>query len=236
MNSSLKTKNLANDSRQRKTAVVHPYGLEKQRTQLLIKCKANNNENFSSLPADIEASQRKGVIENETEKTKPELLRKTKSNCSSLSPTKLKPNKNAKLENRQQKVRPKTIVLTKPFLDYIDELCSGADSNCDRKKLNQEQRRKSLSKDRVIGLKQFFQYSPLWRDRKHFLSHKQDLLSDIVHLCQQNCLVQCHNKFPLLGIIRLGIVHCNCNIKSSHKITKKESSTTEELWYEFLSM
>ena len=32
----------------------------------------------------------------------------------------------------------KKTILTKPLLDVIDDLCSGASTNCDRKKLNQE--------------------------------------------------------------------------------------------------
>ena len=32
----------------------------------------------------------------------------------------------------------KRTILTKPLLDVIDDLCSGASTNCDRKKLNQE--------------------------------------------------------------------------------------------------
>lgn len=63
-------------------------------------------------------------------------------------------------------VIPNPHVLTKPLLDVIDELCSGASSNCDRKKLSQEKRRKSLSQERIIGIKQFFRYSKVWRDIK----------------------------------------------------------------------
>ena len=65
-----------------------------------------------------------------------------------------------------QDVVPYPQVFTKPFLDVIDDLCSGASSNCDRKKLSQEKRRKSLSQERIIGIKQFFRYSKLWRDIK----------------------------------------------------------------------
>ena len=65
-----------------------------------------------------------------------------------------------------QDVIPYPQVFTKPFLDVIDDLCSGASSNCDRKKLSQEKRRKSLSQERIIGIKQFFRYSKLWRDIK----------------------------------------------------------------------
>ena len=69
-------------------------------------------------------------------------------------------------QRETQEVIPDPLVLTKPLLDVIDELCSGASSNCDRKKLSQEKRRKSLSQERIIGIKQFFRYSKVWRDIK----------------------------------------------------------------------
>ena len=76
-----------------------------------------------------------------------------------------------------QYVIPNPQVLTKPLLDVIDDLCSGASSNCDRKKLSQEKRRKSLSQERIIGIKQFFRYSKLWRDIKGLYNVKMHIIN-----------------------------------------------------------
>ena len=212
-----KTKPFANSTsseRQRKTAVVHPFGVNRQRTHLSDLKKISRDENFSSLPPEIEASRGK------TSK-----LRKTKSSYIS---------KNKDIEVKERKKEEfKPVVLTKPLLDHIDELCRGAEVNCDRKVISQEQRRKSLSKERNIGIKQFFQYSPLWREVKNFLSHKRDLFP--VQICQQSVLLQCNSKFPSLGIVRLGIVHSNCNHLTKGILTK-ETASSDLLWYGFLSM
>lgn len=212
-----KTKPLVNSigsERQRKTAVVHPFGVNRQRSHLNNLKKVCRDDNFSSLPPEIEANR------GTTSK-----LRKTKSSYISSNKD------NGVKEKSREELKP--LVLTKPLLDHIDEICRGAEVNCDRKAISQEQRRKSLSKERNIGIKEFYQYSPLWREVKNFLSHKKDLFP--IQICKQNVFLQCNSKFPSLGVVRLGIVHSNCSHLTKGILTK-ESASSDLLWYGFLSM
>ena len=178
--SSSQNSSMSKSPPRRKTAIVHPLGFPKQRSTSF---QRGAEENFSSLP-----SQRTSFVK--PKEGKP--LRKSKSvqitsfkhNPNTTSPiVKVVPddkedivtgsnnNENVDIENNQigftgSNSTVKPALFTKPLLDIIDDLCSGASSNCDRKKLNQEKRRKSLSKERTIGIQQFFKYSSIWGDIK----------------------------------------------------------------------
>ena len=164
----------------RKTAVVHPLGFPKQKS-FATSFQRGSEENFSSLP-----TQRPSLTK--SKEVKP--LRKSKSvqisnlkyKLNTTSPSvKVVPddkedivtgstnNNNENVDNENNHVGytgVRRVIITKPLLDIIDDLCSGANSNCDRKKLSQEQRRKSLSKERTIGIQQFFKYSSIWGNKK----------------------------------------------------------------------
>ena len=177
----------------KKTAIVKPTIRPKQKSFNGFthgSARIKNEESFSSLPSQIQSKIKRGhtnrkiniISHAQNSNTKP----KYKSNNTYIQRDELeeeiendiglnelvldKENNRVSLEDlklrRTQDVIPNPRVLTKPLLDVIDDLCSGANSNCDRKKLSQEKRRKSLSQERIIGIKQFFKYSKLWRDIK----------------------------------------------------------------------
>ena len=164
---------------QRKTAVVHPLGFPKQRS-----FQRGSEENFSSLPSQRPSST-KSKEEKPLRKSKSVQISKFKHKPNTTSPSvKVVPddkedivtgsNNNENVDNENNQIgytggptsQVKRVIITKPLLDIIDDLCSGASSNCDRKKLSQEQRRKSLSKERTIGIQQFFRYSTIWGNKK----------------------------------------------------------------------
>ena len=177
----------------KKTAIVKPTIRPKQRSFNGFthgSARIKNEESFSSLPNQIQSKIKRGNTSRKINIISHDQKCNTKSkyriNKSDIQKDELeeeiekdicldelvldKENNRVSLEDlklrRTQDVIPNPRVLTKPLLDVIDDLCSGASSNCDRKKLSQEKRRKSLSQERIIGIKQFFKYSKLWRDIK----------------------------------------------------------------------
>lgn len=177
----------------KKTAIVKPTIRPKQKSFNGFthgSARIKNEESFSSLPNQIQSKIKRGNTSRKINIISHDQKCNTKSkyriNKSDIQKDELeeeiendigleelvldKENNRVSLEDlklrRTQDVIPNPRVLTKPLLDVIDDLCSGASSNCDRKKLSQEKRRKSLSQERIIGIKQFFKYSKLWRDIK----------------------------------------------------------------------
>ena len=177
----------------KKTAIVKPTIRPKQKSFNGFthgSARIKNEESFSSLPNQIQSKIKRGNTSRKINIISHDQKCNTKSkyriNNSDIQKDELeeeiendigleelvldKENNRVSLEDlklrRTQDVIPNPRVLTKPLLDVIDDLCSGASSNCDRKKLSQEKRRKSLSQERIIGIKQFFKYSKLWRDIK----------------------------------------------------------------------
>ena len=94
--------------------------------------KCNTKSKYRINKSDIQKDELEEEIENDI--CLDELVLDKENNRVSLEDLKLR---------RTQDVIPNPRVLTKPLLDVIDDLCSGASSNCDRKKLSQEKRRKS---------------------------------------------------------------------------------------------
>ena len=158
----------------RKTAVVHPFGWSSQRSFSGTKQANDNTINeaaFSSLPTIFVP---KGKNQNENRGPCGILRDKIQQKRSLIKET---TTSNRRVSSSWKQESEKVIVLTKPFLDHIEDLCSGASykiKNCDRKKINHEQRRKSLSKERLIGIKQFYKYSTLWGQRKELFNVKKD--------------------------------------------------------------
>ena len=123
-------------------------------------------------------------------------------------------------------------VMSRPFLDIIEELCGDCDVRGGVKHIHQ--RRISLSAERKISIKQFFCFSTFWGKVKKFLAHKTPVISSPASRCEHNQLLQIHSKFNHLGPIRLGVVHRSCSGFSAKM--SKESVSTDMLWYAFLAM
>ena len=151
----------------RKTAVVHPYGWSKQRSFQ----EQKREHSYSSLPPTLD---QKRTTQKPQENRIKALIR------SSFR-------KNTTIASTGDKCKKENIVLTKPLLDYIDELCVGAPLNIDRTKFAKEHRRKSLSKERSIGIKQFFKYSSLFGDKKEHELHNVPFKNFKVELKHIKC-------------------------------------------------
>ena len=171
----------------KKTAIVRPTIRPKQRSFngiAHISPRIKKEELFSSLPNKISSQRGKEHCESKNKINIPFQHKKSKKHKANKyciqrdeldgeigSDNLLKDlvdieNNFVSLDINKDAVTNQTHVLTKPLLDIIDDLCSGASTNCDRKKLSHDKRRKSLSQERIIGIKQFFRYSKLWKDIK----------------------------------------------------------------------
>ena len=125
-----------------------------------------------------------------------------------------------------------TRVMSRPFLEIIEELCGNCDVRGNVRQIHH--RRLSLSTERKINIRQFFCFSSIWGKVKQFLAHRSPVIPSAAARCEHNQLVQIHSKFPHLGPIRLSVVHRTCsgfNTKMS-----KESVSTDMLWYAYLAM
>ena len=123
-------------------------------------------------------------------------------------------------------------VMSRPFLDIIEELCGDCDARGHVRQIHH--RRISLTAERKINLKEFFCFSTFWGKVKKFLAHKTPVISSPASRCEHNQLLQIHSKFNHLGPIRLNVVHRRCsgfNTKLS-----RESVSTDMLWYAYLAM
>ena len=123
-------------------------------------------------------------------------------------------------------------VMSRPFLDIIEELCGDCDVRGRVKQIHQ--RRISLSAERKISIKEFFCFSTVWGKVKQFLSHKSLVIPSSTWRCEHNQLLQIHSKFHHLGPIRLSLVHRSCS--GFHTKKSKESVSTDMLWYAYLAM
>ena len=123
-------------------------------------------------------------------------------------------------------------VMSRPFLDIIEELCGDCDVRGHVRQIHQ--RRISLSAERKINIKQFFCFSTFWGKVKQFLAHKSLVIPSPASRCEHNQLLQIHSKFNHLGPIRLSVVHRSCSGFNTKK--SKESVSTDMLWYAYLAM
>ena len=123
-------------------------------------------------------------------------------------------------------------VMSRPFLDIIEEQCGDCDVRGNVKQIHQ--RRISLSAERKICIKQFFCFSTFWGKVKKFLAHKNPVIPSPASRCEHNQLLQIHSKFNHLGPIRLSVVHRSCS--GFNTKVSKESVSTDMLWYAFLAM
>ena len=123
------------------------------------------------------------------------------------------------------------------LLDLVDDLCKGADTNCDRRNQRKETgRRVSLQKEKKVNLRKFFLPSQTWGCVKDYLQLSYEL-HEISDLNWNGCsltppsgeiLLSFDTTFPVLGAARVGLVH-SC---TSHQIVLDYSM----LWYSFLAM
>ena len=137
-----------------------------------------------------------------------------------------------RLDHDDQSASLASRVMSRPFLDIVEELCGDSDVRGNAKQI--EQRRISLSAERKISIKQFFCFSTFWGKVKKFLAHKTPVISSPASRCEHNQLLQIHSKFNHLGPIRLGVVHRSCSGFSAKM--SKESVSTDMLWYAYLAM
>ena len=137
-----------------------------------------------------------------------------------------------RLDHDDQSASLASRVMSRPFLDIVEELCGDSDVRGNAKQI--EQRRISLSAERKISIKQFFCFSTFWGKVKKFLAHKTPVISSPASRCEHNQLLQIHSKFNHLGPIRLGVVHRSCSGFNTKK--SKETVSTDMLWYTFLAM
>ena len=137
-----------------------------------------------------------------------------------------------RLDHDEEAPALSTRVMSRPFLDIIEELCGNCDLRANVKHIHQ--RRISLSAERKISIKQFFCFSTFWGKVKKFLAHKNPAISRPASSCEHNQLLQIHSKFNHLGPIRLGVVHRSCSGFSAKM--SKESVSTDMLWYAYLAM
>ena len=124
------------------------------------------------------------------------------------------------------------------LLDLIDDLCQGADTNCDRRRRNQSKetgRRVSLQKEQKINLKKFLGSSTTFGCVKKHLSLSYEV-KQMPHLNWNGCslapscgqlLLSFNATFPILGSVRVGLVH-SC----SSSYAELDCSM---LWYTFLA-
>ena len=123
------------------------------------------------------------------------------------------------------------------LLDLVDDLCKGADTNCDRRNQRKETgRRVSLQKEKKVNLRKFFLPSQTWGCVKEYLQLSYEL-HEISDLNCNGCslsppsgeiLLSFDTTFPIIGAARVGLVH-SC---TSQQIVLDYSM----VWFSFLAM